>query len=89
MWVLLCVPSLNRAVEHSPINRDTSGFKFSKTLELPHKKAGSQLVVAIRTEPLTLDAGLAEWPLPVDVSSTPDRLVGHARSSRAPPPAAL
>jgi hypothetical protein len=85
--VLLCVPSLTRAVDRTPINKENTGFKFSKTLELPHKKAGSVPAATIRTEPVVLDARISEFAAPVDIVTV--CLVGARRpaSSRAPPPA--
>ena len=82
---LLCVPSLKRAVERTPINKDTPGFKFSKTLELSHKKARSTLVVATRTEPVALDVNLCEYPLPLHASHIVHDLVVRPTPSRAPP----
>jgi hypothetical protein len=83
--VLLCVPSLKRAVERTPINRDTPGFKFSKTLELSHKKARSTLVVATRTDPVALDVNICEYPLPLHACHIVHDLVVRPTPSRAPP----
>jgi hypothetical protein len=83
--VLLCVPSLKRAVERTPINKDTPGFKFSKTLELSHKKAGAVLVVATRTDPVALDTNICERPLPIHASHVAHDLAVRQTPSRAPP----
>ena len=84
--VLLCVPSLKQAVERTPIDKDTVGFKFSKTLELPQKKAGSLLIVAIRTERVALDAGFHDYPLPpIRTLDIPHDLASAPTPSREPP----
>jgi hypothetical protein len=83
--VLLCVPSLKRAVERTPIDRDTRGFKFSKTLELSDKKARSILVVATRTELAAHDTNICECPLPLDASHVACDLAVRPAPSRAPP----
>lgn len=83
--VLLSAFSLKRAVERTPIDKETAGFKFSKTLELPHKKVGLIPVAAIRTERVTLDAEISECSLPLRVVHLCHGIDGRQTSPRAPP----
>src|SRR5580693_3928775 len=83
--VLVCVPALKRAAERTPIHKDTPGFKFSKTLELPHKKAGSTVTASIRTEGPIVGAGAAECAVPLQVLLVPHGGAPRPTPSRAPP----
>jgi hypothetical protein len=86
LCLLLSAVAAKRAVERTPIEKETAGFKFSKILELPHKRnAGSTVVAVIRTELVTLDAEMIEYPVPPDVPPVSHETVRQLTSSRAPP----
>jgi hypothetical protein len=84
--VMLCAGSLRHAVERTPINKETVGFKFSKTLELPHKKAASATVAAVNVEPAALDASTSEYAVPLDRVLLVQDSARRPTASRAPPP---
>jgi hypothetical protein len=83
--MMLCAGSLRHAVERTPINKETAGFKFSKTLELPHKKAPSASIAVVRTAPPVLDVGAFESVLPLDLIPDAQDPGRRATASRAPP----
>jgi hypothetical protein len=83
--VLLCVLSLKRAVERTPIDQESAGFKFSKTLQLASKKVGSIPVAAIRAEMLIPDPGIFESRVPPAARCYYYPVVNRPTSSRAPP----
>ncbi len=83
--VMLCAGSLRHAVERTPINKETVGFKFSKTLELPHKKAASATVAAICVEPAALDTGISEYAAPRNSVLAVQDPARRPTAARAPP----
>ena len=84
--VLLCAVSLRQAIQRTPINKDTVGFRFSKTLELPHKKAASvAFAVAVSREPVLLHAIAAQYLLPPVIIRLPHDIAVRPASPRAPP----
>src|SRR5579862_5437557 len=89
IFVLLCVPAVTRAVQVTPISKETNGFKFSKTVALPLQKAGAaRRVMAVRAEPATLDVDFRESFLPLDLFAVSHEVTVRATSPRAPPTAA-
>jgi hypothetical protein len=83
--LVLCAFSLKRALERTPINQETAGFKFSKTLDLPNKKADSIPVAAVRTDPATPHAVLSEGVLPSTATDLYHDIVARSTCPRGPP----
>ena len=83
--VILCAFSLKRALERTPINQETAGFKFSKTLDLPNKKADSIPVAAVLTDPATPDAAISECVLPSCATDLYHDIVARSAYPRGPP----
>src|SRR5579863_8444015 len=82
LFSLLC---FRQAVERTPISKDTVGFKFSKTLELPHKKAAAQPIAVAGVQPPTVGRDLTESVLQGGVHAVVHALAPRLASSRAPP----
>jgi hypothetical protein len=83
--VFFVVPGLRRAVDDTPISKETTGFKFSKNLELPHKKLSTVAASAPCPEPIVLDPNLPEYRFPLDVIDIGRDAAGRPSPSRAPP----
>jgi hypothetical protein len=81
-FTLLC---FRQAVERTPISKDTVGFKFSKTLELPHKKAAAQPIAIVGVQPPTVGRDLTESVLQDGVNAVIHTIARRPASSRAPP----
>jgi hypothetical protein len=83
--LLLSLLCFRQAVERTPISRDTVGFKFSKTLELPHKKAAAQTIAVVGVQPPTVGRDLTESVRQDGVNAVVHALARRPASSRAPP----
>ena len=86
IFVLFCVPAVTRAVDLTPIAKETNGFKFSKSVALPLQKASAaRRIGAIRAEQAMLDVALRESFLPLDLFAVSHEVTVRATSPRAPP----
>lgn len=85
VFALLCLPAIKRAVEHTPIDRDTAAFKFSKTLELPHKKVcGTPIAIVVTAPPVSFSELRDARPVQPETDVLRER-AGAPAPSRAPP----